>query len=242
MHPTDQKFTEFFTLSLTKETFAAFPSGIIKAAESPDFLIEITPRKKVGIEVTRIMHRTSAGLALGEEGLQQLFLEQVKRSVKVVWRGGVWIRLQFGKHYRLTPENFLSNTTAAASAIRRSAAYLKGRMSTVALNQDQLPPSLSSVWMGQFSGASGEVWELEHEPLPLMSFCDLVAQRIASKEEKTSIYMRKRLHQLWLLLYAGVVPEGAIERLASSQTETSQLWHRILLLDLKRGKVVTLLG
>ncbi len=242
MHPADQKFTEFFTLSLTKETFAAFPSGIIKAAESPDFFIEITPRKKVGIEVTRIVHRTSTGLALDEKDLQQLFLEAVKRNVKVAWRGGIWIRLQFGKHYRLTPENFLSNTMAATAAIRKSAANLKGRMSTLALNKDQLPPSLSSVWMGQFSGATGEVWELEHEPLPLIAFCDLVAQRIASKEQKASIYMRKRLHQLWLLLYAGAVPEGAIERLASTQTETSQLWHRILLLDLQHGKVVTLLG
>ncbi len=242
MHPTYQKFTEFFTLSLLRERFPGFPSGSIRASESPDFLVAITPRKRIGIELTRIVQLPALSIAYGGITIQEQFLEMIKNRVNVLWPGGVWIRLRFSAHYALTPENLLSNAIMGAAAIRRAAENLKRQITTLLLNSAQLPPALSAIWIGVLPDSQGEVWEVEQEPLPVKAFRDAIALRIARKEEKTTIYKQKRLHQLWLLLYAGTLPKVNINQISGIPIQSTKAWNRILLLELDKRRVYELTG
>ncbi len=242
MHPSDQKFTEFLAVSLLKERFSDFPSGSIKATESPDFLVEITPRKRIGIELTRIVQQPALSKAYGVITIQEQFLEMIKNRVNVVWPGGVWIRLRFSAHYALTPENLLSNAIMGAAAIRKAAENLKRQLTTLLLNNAQLPPALSAIWIGVLPDSPGEVWEMEQEPLPVLAFREAIAQRIARKVEKTTIYKQKRLHQLWLLLYTGTLPTVNINQISGIPIQSSMAWNRILLLELDKRRVYELTG
>lgn len=49
-----KKTEEHVVLELFKDCYREFPSGIINATESPDFIISQGPRKKTGIELVRL--------------------------------------------------------------------------------------------------------------------------------------------------------------------------------------------
>ena len=50
----DKKHTESIIINLFREHFPDFPKGSLKPSESPDFILGITPRNKIGIELTSI--------------------------------------------------------------------------------------------------------------------------------------------------------------------------------------------
>jgi hypothetical protein len=50
----DKKHTESIIINLFREHFPDFPKGSLKPSESPDFILGITPRHKIGIELTGI--------------------------------------------------------------------------------------------------------------------------------------------------------------------------------------------
>jgi len=50
----DKKHTESIIINLFREHFPDFPKGSLKPSESPDFILGITPRHKIGIELTSL--------------------------------------------------------------------------------------------------------------------------------------------------------------------------------------------
>ncbi len=48
----DKKQIESDIINLFREKFPGFPKGLLKPSESPDFILSITPRRKIGIELT----------------------------------------------------------------------------------------------------------------------------------------------------------------------------------------------
>ncbi|KPL17591.1 MAG: hypothetical protein AMS23_00565 [Bacteroides sp. SM1_62] len=49
-----KKQMEFFIVNLFQEHYPDFPKGLLKPSESPDFILGITPRQKIGIEITSL--------------------------------------------------------------------------------------------------------------------------------------------------------------------------------------------
>ncbi len=50
----DKKQNESIIINLFREHYPGFPKGLLKPSESPDFILGITPRQKIGIELTRL--------------------------------------------------------------------------------------------------------------------------------------------------------------------------------------------
>jgi hypothetical protein len=50
----DKKHTESIIINLFREHFPDFPKGSLKPSESPDFILGISPRQKIGIELTSL--------------------------------------------------------------------------------------------------------------------------------------------------------------------------------------------
>jgi len=48
----DKKQTESVIIKLFREHFPGFPKGLLKPSESPDFILTISPKYKIGIELT----------------------------------------------------------------------------------------------------------------------------------------------------------------------------------------------
>jgi hypothetical protein len=52
----EKKQAEYFIINRFKEHCPDFPKGLLKPSESPDFILDVTPRQKIGIELT-ILHK-----------------------------------------------------------------------------------------------------------------------------------------------------------------------------------------
>ncbi len=50
----DKKKHETVILELFRDLYPDFPKGVLKASESPDFILSLGPRHKIGIELTRL--------------------------------------------------------------------------------------------------------------------------------------------------------------------------------------------
>ena len=55
----DKKTEELVVIELFREQFKDFPKGIINPSESPDFILSLAPRNKIGIELTRLHQQFS---------------------------------------------------------------------------------------------------------------------------------------------------------------------------------------
>ena len=74
----DKKIEEIVILELFRDLYEDFPKGLLNATESPDFILSLAPRRKIGIELTRLdqtsadpfsMENISACLSLKDEKL-----------------------------------------------------------------------------------------------------------------------------------------------------------------------------
>ncbi len=59
----DKKQTEFVIIKLFRKHFPNFPKGPLKPSESPDFILAISPKYKIGIELTSL-HRNFSDIEL----------------------------------------------------------------------------------------------------------------------------------------------------------------------------------
>ena len=50
----DKKRGESVIINLFRENFPSFPKGSLKPSESPDFILAISPKQKIGIELTSL--------------------------------------------------------------------------------------------------------------------------------------------------------------------------------------------
>jgi len=50
----DKKRGESVIINLFRENFPSFPKGSLKPSESPDFILAISPKHKIGIELTSL--------------------------------------------------------------------------------------------------------------------------------------------------------------------------------------------
>lgn len=49
-----KKQTEFVIINLFRKHYPDFPKGKLKPSESPDFILTISPRRKIGLEITSL--------------------------------------------------------------------------------------------------------------------------------------------------------------------------------------------
>jgi len=59
----NKKSNEIEILKLFRDLCPDFPKGILKTSESPDFILSVGPRRKIGMELTRLNQRVP-GLGL----------------------------------------------------------------------------------------------------------------------------------------------------------------------------------
>lgn len=54
-----KKIEESAILELFRDHYRDFPDGVLNASESPDFILSMGPKKKIGIELTRLHQQFS---------------------------------------------------------------------------------------------------------------------------------------------------------------------------------------
>jgi hypothetical protein len=66
----DKKQTESIIINLFRDNFPGFPKGSLKSSESPDFVLSISPKQKIGMELTSLHPHFSYGELLSYENIK----------------------------------------------------------------------------------------------------------------------------------------------------------------------------
>lgn len=66
----DKKQTESIIINLFRDNFHGFPKGSLKSSESPDFILSISPKQKIGIELTSLHPHFFYGELLSYENIK----------------------------------------------------------------------------------------------------------------------------------------------------------------------------
>lgn len=77
----EKKNKEFLILELFRELYPDFPKGVLSPAESPDFILSLGHRTKIGIELTRLTQRMPGSSLFSFENLTACLSAKDKKLV-----------------------------------------------------------------------------------------------------------------------------------------------------------------
>ena len=111
-----KKVQERQWLDAFKEVYEHFPSGKIMASESPDFVIQLKPRSRIGIEITQYeVYRTENQKALPsfvDAERMTLLIEKKNEKQKLYqkkWLNAYWLLIVINTEIQPTRLRFSEN-------------------------------------------------------------------------------------------------------------------------------------
>jgi hypothetical protein len=77
----DKKTEELMILKSFRECYIDFPKGMLNASESPDFILSLGPRKKIGLELTRLQRSHSGADPFSFENISECLKSKEEKLV-----------------------------------------------------------------------------------------------------------------------------------------------------------------
>ncbi len=104
----DKKTDERVIMELFRDRYEDFPSGDLSTSESPDFILSIGPKKKFGIELTRLHQQIPGTDPFSHENISACLLRKEeklriyrKKKLQEYWLVLVMRDPAFGPRYNL---------------------------------------------------------------------------------------------------------------------------------------------
>ncbi|NOZ47037.1 MAG: hypothetical protein GXO79_09680 [Chlorobi bacterium] len=79
-------------MNLFQKSFPDFPKGKLKKSESPDFILQITPKKSIGIELTKLYNHKAIDQNYSLEQIKWLIHKKEekiklyrKKKINIIW-------------------------------------------------------------------------------------------------------------------------------------------------------------
>ncbi len=239
-----KKQLEILIIEYFRSAYSDFPKGKLKASESPDFVLDIAPREKIGIELTRLYFHDSytAKNELSDNvkkeiviGARELF--EMSSSLKL------FVKVSFSKQRKIIRDKQLSLSVLVANAVKESLKTKKVGSFFSICQTTNLPDEIDEIFMSTHPVLTESVWEVADSPRKNYETIIKIRQLIAKKEEKLQLYQKKRLNQYWLLI--------TTDRLNNKQKETfhhmifntgnSHQFQKIFLFDLLKAQIIQIL-
>lgn len=180
-----------------------FPSGKLQKSESPDFILNISTRKSIGIEVIRLMDDDRSShqyFPARYEKIKLELLQMVKLKVEEKCQARFHASFHFHPHLNENLNIDVESESLASLVIKN----IEGQNLKQAFQyfshfnfKDKLLSSLSIFYHPEINTAE---WELSDAYLLSELSPDIIESAIRDKEEKLYLYMRNRLEEYWLLI------------------------------------------
>ena len=75
----DKKTDELGIVKLFRDRYEDFPQGVLNASESPDFILSIGPKKKFGLELTRLHQKIPGSDPFSFENISACLLQKEEK-------------------------------------------------------------------------------------------------------------------------------------------------------------------
>lgn len=202
MNP-DKKHLEILLINYFRENFSDFPKGKIISSESPDFIVQLKNRHRLGIELTRLNPENALlpnARQLGQIAARENFIQSVRDLVEKDINHRLFVKFLFSDEI-ISPEKELISAVRTANIIRNKiSAKKRESFFSVHIPSAEIPDELEEIRIVHHPNLQNPVWERSNNLGISNDVIDDIRLSILKKDEKLRLYQKQRLNYYWLLI------------------------------------------
>jgi hypothetical protein len=200
----EKKHLEVLLMHYFRECYPEFPRGKLMPSESPDFIVKLKTRNRIGIELTRLNPLNARLPGIGE--LEHNFIcERVIESVKMLFEKTssmqLFVKFLFSDNKPVEEVRELVVTAKLANAIRNAVnGKNPGSFFHIKIESEKLPDGIESILIIHHPGMEVSIWERSNNLGVSEDVVGDIREAIHKKDEKLRLYQRQSLNFYWLLI------------------------------------------
>ena len=202
----DKKQLELLLMHFFRECSPDFPKGKIVPSESPDFILKLKSKNRIGIELTRLHPVKMLALdayALDQQKLREQMIATIESLVERSSAQKLFVKFLFDDKNPVTEERVLSLSVQVANAIRKA---IQSRNAAgfyfIILERLQLPVVLTRILIVNHPALEVSVWERANNLGVSEDVIEDIRNSILKKDNKLFLYHRQSLNLYWLIIFA----------------------------------------
>lgn len=237
------KKEERIILDYFSASYQDFPAGKITESESPDFIISPAPKKKIGLELTRLTRSNPENKKHNFakiDSLEKVICERAKIMFESEFKIPLYVNIYFKEGIQLSKLNIDNYAELIASDIYEKVNELdRKRKLQLEINSTAVDEILNLITVNYFPEVKNGFWDNTGAYMLPELTRDLLQQTILSKEEKLQLYQRNLCDEYWLLIYSDSVRKSTAFNI-SNQIEKwniSSEFDRVFLFEVMDFKI-----
>lgn len=244
MRSDEKKQVEVLLMDYFRKTYPEFPKGKLKPYESPDFILSLSTRNSVGIEMTRLYPADQRNVLLppNDSSVEMRFINKVRELVEPYEKNPVFVKFLFSHSHKPDDTRMLSGAIMTATTIRKILNGVKADYFKEVIRSSGLPSFLNSVLVVRHNILQASFWEMANHQGISNDFAADIRKAILKKDEKLKLYTTRNLQEYWLLITTDQLQASrslnVVNRLGNSQF--SSLFHKVFLFELMMARVFQL--
>ncbi|HDR50217.1 MAG TPA: hypothetical protein ENN90_01155 [Mariniphaga anaerophila] len=199
-----KKQLEILLMQYFRESYPDFPKGKVVPWESPDFIVKLKSRNKLGIELTRLNPANAREPDEAELRIIQS-REQIINSARSLFEETsplrLFVKFLFSENNPVAPERELPVAAQAANAIRQVTAHKPPTsFFRESIGTEGLPAGIETILIVHHPEMQNGLWERSNNLGVSENVVADIRESIYKKEEKLRLYQKQRLNYYWLLI------------------------------------------
>jgi hypothetical protein len=202
----DKKQLEMLYMHYFRVQNPDFPKGKLQPSESPDFILKLKTKSRIGIELTRL-NPLNARVPDVYEQEQKLVRERIIESAKNLLELSsglkLFVKVVFSDTVPIEEEREILVTARVADSIRRSVQFLKPTdFYYKVINKEYLPRGMESILVIHHPEMKISMWERSNNLGMSEDVLSDIREAIHKKDEKLRLYQQQSLNYYWLVIIA----------------------------------------
>lgn len=229
-----------------RHCYPEFPKGRVVPSESPDFLVKMKSKNRLGIELTRL-NPISAVPPTDIEQAEFQFLEGLIENAKEIFErtseNKLFVKFLFSEKTKIIPERAMSVSVRLAGLIREVVREKKKKLFYyVSISAAQLPDGVEEVLIIRHPKLKISTWERSNNLGVSNDVIDDIRKTIHKKDEKLRLYHKNHLNYYWLLVFTDRLRGTKNFNLCNQINKLSfqSSFQHVILFDLMKRKIFEL--
>jgi hypothetical protein len=191
---------EKLIMRLFIKAYVDFPKGKIIKSESPDFVLRTGPKFNTGIELTRLHSNNSLNDENGEElKKENLLINEIRKGFEGLSKLKIYIKFFFNGALWDMGDIPMYSGFVSLYLIKLLEGYENNKAQFFKL-EEHLPEIFESIYFVVDPHFKNSCWDIGRPFLVYDLNRQLIENSIRNKEEKLTLYRKKRFDAYWLIL------------------------------------------
>lgn len=238
-----KKELEILIMQYFSSVFEDFPRGKVEPSESPDFIINLSTRNKLGIELTRLNPVSTKNASPVDKSISKTNIEIADLANELFCQKSafnLFVKVLFSETSIIDEARKIQFAVLLANSVREAVEKRNSdTFFSVTISGEHLPTEIEKILVINHPVMTTSIWERANNLGISNNVVADISHAIQKKDEKLRIYHRKKLNLYWLLITTdrlhGVKKFNLPEQIANREFHSR--FQRVYLFDLLKSKI-----